>query len=35
VGLAWHAVTLADLSADFNRRLIERGQTLEDQNHAV
>lgn len=29
------AVTLAALSADFNRRLAERGQTLEDQTHAL
>lgn len=28
-------VTLADLSADFNRRLAERGQTLEGQTHAI
>jgi len=29
------AVTLAVLSADFNRRLAERGQTLEEQTHAI
>lgn len=29
------AVTLATLSDDFNRRLAERGQTLEDQTHAA
>ncbi|HET8728762.1 MAG TPA: Rrf2 family transcriptional regulator [Alphaproteobacteria bacterium] len=29
------AVTLAALSEDFNRRLAERGQTLEEQTHAT
>lgn len=29
------AVTLAALSADFNRRLAERGQTIEEQTHAL
>ena len=29
------AVTLATLSADFNRRLAERGQTVEEQTHAT
>jgi len=29
------AVTLAALSADFNRRLAERGQTVEEQTHAT
>lgn len=30
-----NAVTLAALSEDFNRRLAERGQTLEEQVHAI
>lgn len=30
-----NAVTLSALSEDFNRRLAERGQTLEQQSHAV
>jgi DNA-binding IscR family transcriptional regulator len=30
-----NAVTLAALSADFNRRLAEYGQTLEEQKHAI